>query len=52
MDPVLIDATLGLALVLPLPNSGKVQSRIGAWFDQGLRWPVPRRRGALCVHTL
>jgi predicted nucleic acid-binding protein len=41
MDPVLIDANLGLALVLPLPYSGKVQSHIGAWLDQGRRLLVP-----------
>lgn len=41
MKPVLIDANLSLALVLPLPYSQKAESRIDSWFAQGRRLLVP-----------
>jgi predicted nucleic acid-binding protein len=41
MNPTLIDANLGLALVLPLPYSPKTESRIGSWLEEGRRMLVP-----------
>jgi len=41
MNPVLIDASLGLALVIPFPYSTKAESRIGAWLEEGRRVLVP-----------
>lgn len=41
MNPILIDANLGLALVLPLPYSSRAQSRLGDWFGEDRRVLAP-----------